>query len=961
MKAGYREWLGYLSRWKSIAPFVLAIVVLGFIIYTALALIVYPDDGIDSVSPAGEIISLQPDGPAIGKLQTGDTILSIDGISWKGNFFGYTDLGTQSGDAVEFVILRVGSPVSLQIKLAPPSWGLILNRMASILVALIFWLVGMGIEAFKPSGKASGIVSSGITFLWFQTCALTLTAGAASTMGTAWASSLFSGLLWVLGPLSVQFHLHFPQPNTRKVKTALLAVLYSFALLGIAPVLVVGPGHLGTLAWYPTLSAIGRLFLSINLMIVVILLFDGFRNASTPGTRGKVRLVMLGGALVAIPFVALTILPEVLIQQTLIPYSIAFLLLGILPLTYGYAIFRLRLIEIDAKINRGATFILVYSLLGSFYLIFYAVLDRWLPNGLATAPLVNTILITVLAGLFIPLYRRVQHLVDRVFYGSWYDYREGVKQITEDLGQITNLKFLARTVCDRLVKTLRLEEAVVFLRDPEGDFSVVEVGFSQQEKQHDKPEFPFLPRSSLTYLLKIGVVERVTLLQALSQITLTPQELQLLKTEQIHLWVPIIGHGQIQGLLALGPKLGGDVFSSDDMDILRVVVQQIGPVIENIHLLTDLKNYASELEKRVEERTAELYDAKEHVEAILASVGDGVIVTDLEGHILTVNQAFERLSGYPAQEIRGMNLFRTLAAENEPTRVTAMREALSLNEIWGDELIGNRKDGSHYNVRFTIAPVHNPQGKPVGYVGCQTDITRLKELDRLKDIFISDVSHELRTPITTIGLFTDLLKSAPPEHQQHYIEVVKEQSELLTKLVEDILDLSRLTALKSRPVECTEVDLNLLADQVVTAQKLVAESAGLSLIFEPDLDIPHIQAEQNQIARLINNLVTNAIHYTRTGEVRVKTSWSDKKVCLTIQDTGIGIEPGDLPHLFERFYRGQNVRQSGMHGTGLGLAIVKEIVDFHGGEIHVQSEPGKGSTFQVYLPETFAAWRSEAV
>ena len=160
-----------------------------------------------------------------------------------------------------------------------------------------------------------------------------------------------------------------------------------------------------------------------------------------------------------------------------------------------------------------------------------------------------------------------------------------------------------------------------------------------------------------------------------------------------------------------------------------------------------------------------------------------------------------------------------------------MREALSCDEIWGDELIGNRKDGSHYNVRFTIAPVHNGQGKTVGYVGCQTDITRLKELDRLKDIFISDVSHELRTPITTIGLFTDLLKSAPPEHQQHYLEVVREQSELLTKLVEDILDLSRLTALKSRPVECSEVDLNLLVDQVVTAQKLLAEIGG----FKPDL------------------------------------------------------------------------------------------------------------------------------
>jgi two-component system NtrC family sensor kinase len=956
MKPVYRSSLDLLSRGKNIAPFVVAVLVLGFILLTAFNLIGYPDDGIDSLSVAGQIISLQPTGPALGRLAPGDTILSIDGHLWQGNFFSYADLGKKSGQPVDFEILRDGENQSTQIVLAPPSFGLILNRLVSILVALIFWLMGVGVEAFKPSGKGSGSTS-----MWFLTSALTLTAGAASTMGSAWASILFTALVWILGPLSVQFHMYFPQPIAWKGKQVLLVALYSIALLGVVPLLFVGASSLGMLSWYPTLSSIGRLFLSLSLLIVVGLLYYSYRNSSTPGVRGKVRLVLLGGALVAVPFVVFTILPETLIRQTLIPYSAAFLLLGILPLTYGYAIFRLRLIEIDEKINRGATFILVYSFLGSFYLVLYAVLNRFLPNGLAMAPLVNTILIMVLASLFLPLRQRVQRQVDRVFYGSWYDYRAGVKLITDNLGQITDLNSLARTVCERLVNTLRLEEAVVFLRDPRGDFSVVEVCFSQTERQHAKLEFPFLPRSSLTYLLKIGVVERVTLLQALSQISLTPQELQLLQTEQIHLWVPVIGHGQIQGLLALGPKLGGDVFSADDMDILRVVVQQVGPVVENIHLLTDLKSYASELEKRVEERTTELYDAKERVEAILASVGDGVIVTDLDGHILTVNRAFERLSGYSGEEITGVNLFQTLAAENESTRITAMRESLTSDEIWGDEFIGNRKDGSHYNIRFTIAPVHNPQGATVGYVGCQTDITRLKELDRLKDIFISDVSHELRTPITTIGLFTELLKSAPSEHQQRYLEVIREQSELLTKLVEDILDLSRLTASKSRSVELADVDLNLLVDQVVSAQKLIADAAGLSLVFEPDLELPRIQAEQNQIARLINNLITNAIHYTQSGEVRVKTTKREMKVGLSVQDTGIGIEPGDMPHLFERFYRGQNVRQSGIHGTGLGLAIVKEIVDFHGGEIEVQSESGKGSKFQVWLPENSAPHRQGIV
>jgi PAS domain S-box-containing protein len=692
------------------------------------------------------------------------------------------------------------------------------------------------------------------------------------------------------------------------------------------------------------------LFFSANLLLVVGLLIYSYRSADTPGVRGKIRLVLLGGTLVVVPFITLTTLPGVLFEQTLIPYSIAFLLLGLLPLTYGYAIFRLHLIEIDQKINRGATYILVYSILGGFYLILYAIMNRWLPEEARTTPLINTILVLVLASIFIPLHRWIQRLVDRVFYGGWYDYRLGIKQISENLGQITDLNNLASTVSERLVRTLRLVEAVVFFRDQEGEFSVVETSFSDQVKDRGEPRFPILPRSSLTYLLKIGASERTALLHELAQITLTPEELQLLKTEQIHLWVPVIGHGQIQGLLALGPKLSGDVFSGEDMDILRVVVQQLSPVIENIHLVMDLKEHASELEKRVEQRTAELYDAKERVEAILASVGDGVIVTDLEGYIVTVNLAFERLSGYLAEEIRGLNLFQMLAVDNGSARITAMRESLCSGEIWSDELVGSREDGSLYNTQLTLAPIHDRDGLTVGYVGSHTDITRQKELDRMKDAFISDVSHELRTPITNISLYIELLKTAPAERQKRYLNVVKEQSELLTKLVEDILDLSRLTATKTRPVTFTSTNLNLLTQQVVTAYLPLAEVSRVQLTFIPDEYLPVIYAEQNQIARVITNLVTNSIRYTPKGEVNVSISHDTGRVCLEVQDTGIGINPKDLPHIFERFFRGANVRQSEMHGTGLGLAIVKEIVDFHGGEIAVQSEPGKGSSFQIWLP-----------
>jgi PAS domain S-box-containing protein len=935
------------TRWANLIPFLIALVVFSFLVVTAVELVSFPDDGIDDVDAENSIVAIDPNGPSNKKLQKNDKVLTINDIPIDENRFDYNALGKKGGDDIEIVVLRNSELQTARITLSKPSQPLVLNRLVAILIALIFLGVGVGIDAFKPVDRGNFIYS-----LWFYICSLTLTVSASSTMGSIVTANLFYGLLPLLGAVSVHFHMIFPQQVEWEGKRKVLTGLYSIASLVMLPLLVFRPVELRAFNWFSYYRMGSLIMLALSLLAVMGLLVDSYRHSSSPGVRGKIRLVLLGGLLVAIPFISLTILPWILFEPFLIPYSSAFILLGLLPLTYGYSIFRLHLIEIDQKINRWATYILVFSILGSFYLILYALLGAILPENVRSIPFINTILVLTLASVFIPIHRWVQRLVDTIFYGGWYDYRVGIRQITENLSQMTDLHELATMVSERLRVTLRLEEAVVFLQDQEGDFSVVESSFSSGARDKDRHDFPVLPRSSLTYLLKIGAVERTALLRSLSEVTLTAEELQLLQTEQFHLWVPIIGHGQIQGLLALGPKLGGDIFSGEDMDILRVVVQQLGPVIENIHLLTDLMLHASELEKRVAERTAELYDAKERVEAILASVGDGVIVTDLDGNIMALNLAFERLTGYSAAEVQGSNLFTMLAEENGASKIAAIRESLNSGDIWSDELEGRRKNSSQYNIQFTIAPIHDSSGMTVGYVGSQTDITRQKELDVMKDIFISDVSHELRTPITNISLYIELLESAATEKRPRYLNVVKEQSQVLTKLVEDILDLSRLSSANARPVIFTSSDLNLLIDQVVTAHLPLAEAAGLSLRFFPTRDLPKVPVEQNQFARLVTNLVSNAIRYTQAGVIQVSSGCIDGRISIKVEDSGIGIEPEDLPHIFERFFRGSNVRQSEIHGTGLGLAIVKEIVDFHGGSIEVHSQRGQGSVFQVWLPAT---------
>jgi signal transduction histidine kinase len=198
----------------------------------------------------------------------------------------------------------------------------------------------------------------------------------------------------------------------------------------------------------------------------------------------------------------------------------------------------------------------------------------------------------------------------------------------------------------------------------------------------------------------------------------------------------------------------------------------------------------------------------------------------------------------------------------------------------------------------------------------------------------------------------DLLERVAPEKREKYIVGLKEQILALKKLVEDVLDISQLDMMESVGTTLLPVDLNAVVEHVVSTYRPVAVNAGLDLIFEPKPALSPVMGEFNLLSRMIGNLIANAINYTSDGEIRINTRREAEadRVCVEIADTGIGIQPEDLPYLFKRFYRGKQTVSSNPPGTGLGLSIVKEVVDMHGGSIQVDSQPGAGTRFTIYLP-----------
>ncbi|MBZ0296203.1 MAG: HAMP domain-containing histidine kinase [Anaerolineae bacterium] len=236
---------------------------------------------------------------------------------------------------------------------------------------------------------------------------------------------------------------------------------------------------------------------------------------------------------------------------------------------------------------------------------------------------------------------------------------------------------------------------------------------------------------------------------------------------------------------------------------------------------------------------------------------------------------------------------------------------------------------------------------------CQQEINQLKEeltrLDQSNSRILSNVAHDLRNSITGMALRVEIIERTPPENLSPSIIQLKNQIEHFQEWVEDVLDTAHLEESADK-LRFEPTDVRVLLQRAVEIHEPVAKHAGLQLEVFIEDDLPPVWGRPNQLSRVIGNLIANAIHYTPTGIITIRLERKGDQACFQVRDTGIGIAEKDIPNLFNRFYRGDQAKSRGISGTGLGLSIVKEILDQHNGQVEVQSQVGKGTTFTIWLP-----------
>ena len=400
--------------------------------------------------------------------------------------------------------------------------------------------------------------------------------------------------------------------------------------------------------------------------------------------------------------------------------------------------------------------------------------------------------------------------------------------------------------------------------------------------------------------------------------------------------IPLAAHGQVIGVIFIFRNYP-DLFSPNDKQLLQSFADQAAIAVFNARLYGQVS-----------------YE-KQRLDALLDSAADGILILNTDHTIERCNIAFERLYGRSRIEIQGKAHDEIVHWARRPEGQT-----LEESEASGWPLTTNaylyvegdlaRPEPPDLPVGITYAPLLAVDGTLRNVIATVRDITRFRTAEEIKNTFVSIVSHELKTPVALIKGYVSTLRREDAKWDKDVIRdslaVIEEEADHLAAMIEDLLDASRLQAGGLSP-NLSDISLPVLAGRL--AERFRTQSQKHTILVDFPEKFPIVMADEHRISQVISNLVSNAIKYAPGGEIRISGEVRPEQVIVTVSDQGPGIDPADIPYVFDRFYRSEKaVRKT--KGAGLGLYLAKAIVEAHGGRIWVDSQPGTGARVCFSLP-----------
>ena len=401
--------------------------------------------------------------------------------------------------------------------------------------------------------------------------------------------------------------------------------------------------------------------------------------------------------------------------------------------------------------------------------------------------------------------------------------------------------------------------------------------------------------------------------------------------------LPLVAQNRVIGVIFIFRNYRGS-FSSNDRSLLQSFADQAAVAVQNAQLY--------------EQSSRE----KQRLDAILDSVADGILILGQDHSIQRANPAFSRLYGQTADEIVGKK-HGEIIQWDEVVHGPTLDEAeaggwpLTANATLYVEGDLSLADGSHVPVGITYASLQSPDQQPLNLIASVRDVTRFREAEELQSTFMSVISHELKTPVALIKGYVGTLRREDVSWDRKTVEdslgVIEDEADRLAELIENLLDASRLEA-GILAIDATDLSLEILCKRLVERFKTQSETHQFEVDFPEDF--PIVLADERRIGQVVLNLLSNAVKYSPAGGiVRIFGETRKEQVIICVEDEGPGIAPGDIPHIFDRFYRAEDAQRN-FKGVGLGLYLSRAIIEAHKGSIWVDPLPEAGARICFSLP-----------
>ncbi len=743
---------------------------------------------------------------------------------------------------------------------------------------------------------------------------------------------------WVLQPaLFLHFVLTFPERHPaldRSRWLPFMIYLPGAILLGVQIAALEWLAASEQLRW--NLDRVQMSYLAAYFILAAWILVRQYNRATNVVLRQQMKWVTRGTTLAIAPFTLFYVLPYVMGWTPLGLMKLAVVALGLLPLTFGYAIFRYRLMDVDLIFKRGMAYTLAAAAIAGVYFAGIAMIAEVVHASVPGAGQIGLIAaIAITALVFDPLKNWITEKIDRSFYRQRYDYRQTLITFGRDLSAETDLDNMLNSVVDYMGRALMVDRAALFLCAEDDS---VRLATSFGIPKQDGLDLSFLTRSRVEG--EVGHIFYDNTHQAVRESNAARDAIARL---DLNYYIPCRAQHRPVAFLGLGKTREGDFLSSEDVQLLETLAGYIGIAIQNAQLYSSLQRKAEENER-----------LKEFNENIVESISIGVLAVDLDDKIESWNSQMEVMYALPRAQAIGRKLSDVFpsAFADEFRRVSLGQ---GIHNLYKFRL--GTPTGETRITNVAIAPLVARDFKVIGRLIILDDISERLELeaqvaqaDKLSSIGLlaAGVAHEVNTPLAVISSYAQMLtkQSQGDERIQGLLEKITQQTFRASEIVNSLLNFSRTGG-----TEFGDVDLNRVVKETTSLLEHQMRASRVTVVQDLAPELPPIFGNTGRLQQVFLNLILNARDAMPNGGTLHVTTRGGDSVQAIISDTGSGIAPEHLARIYDPFFTTKNGSSEGQpRGTGLGLAVTYGIIQEHAGKIRVESNPGSGTAFHLDFP-----------